>query len=199
MTRPHLVIDPAVAFGAPIIASTGTPVDAVAALYAAGETAEAVQADYGLTRHELLLALWHMGVQDEHGWGRWASEIAGPALWSARDLDPDAVPLPERDGWHCPTCDETYEEGCSAHGRDDWVKALAVQPKVDILHPDGHHEYYSTHCRHGDHEACAATTINGGVRKPAECKLCGAPCRCTECDHDVCRCVTTVPTLTPTT
>lgn len=179
MARPFLRIDPALQFGVPVIDSTGTPVDAVAHMYLAGETAEAVQADYGITRHELLLALWHEGVQDEHGWGRWATEVAAPLLWAVSTLDPDAVPLPERDGWHCPVCDETYDEPCVAHVRADWVEALARRPKVDVVHADGTHHYWSTWCRcAGNHDACNATTINGGPRTPARSKCCDSPCIC---------------------
>jgi hypothetical protein len=55
---------------------------------------------------------------------------------------------------------------------------------VDYVLPDGSHHYYSTHCRcSGDHDACKATTINGGPRKPAQAKCCGAPCRC-ECHEE---------------
>lgn len=55
--------------------------------------------------------------------------------------------------------------------------------KVDVVHPDGRHEYWSTHCRHDNHGACSATELAPGVpRKPAQCKnpQCNAPCVC-EC------------------
>lgn len=54
---------------------------------------------------------------------------------------------------------------------------LAV-PLIDVVHPDGQHVYYSTHCRHDNHAACDATELNGAPRRPAECKTCGAPCVC---------------------
>ncbi len=58
--------------------------------------------------------------------------------------------------------------------------------KLDIIFPGGTHRYYSTHCRHGDHEACSATAIEGRqfgeqvriARRPASCKTCSAPCIC---------------------
>jgi hypothetical protein len=57
---------------------------------------------------------------------------------------------------------------------------------IDVVLPDGTHRYYSTHCRHGDHDACCSTVLRddaGNVvnRRPASCKGCGAPCSCEEC------------------
>lgn len=81
-----------------------------------------------------------------------------------------------------------------------YVDALARRAevhgaKIDALLPDGTHRYWSTHCRHGNHEACSADFIEGESafvgdvrrvlvkRRPACCKTCGAPCVCTGCDH----------------
>lgn len=60
--------------------------------------------------------------------------------------------------------------------------------KVDVILPDGTHRYWSTHCRHEDHEACSARWLKGPtvmdgvttsiVRMPAQCKQCGAACLC---------------------
>jgi hypothetical protein len=61
--------------------------------------------------------------------------------------------------------------------------------KIDAILADGAHRYWSTHCRHDDHEACSADTIKGIDRygrgrpawigrKPAQCKHCAAPCVC---------------------
>lgn len=51
---------------------------------------------------------------------------------------------------------------------------------VDLVRDDGEHTYWSTHCRHGQHEACSADEIAPGVpRRPAQCKTCAAPCVCT--------------------
>lgn len=62
--------------------------------------------------------------------------------------------------------------------------------KVDVIRPDGTHLYWSTHCRHGNHEACAAREMTARnvqdpegwsatiERRPAQCKTCAAPCRC---------------------
>lgn len=61
----------------------------------------------------------------------------------------------------------------------------AAGDMVDVVHPDGTHEYWSTHCRHGNHEACSATELAAGVpRRPAQCKTCGAPCRCPVCHRN---------------
>jgi hypothetical protein len=50
---------------------------------------------------------------------------------------------------------------------------------TDRIYMDGCHTYWSTHCRHGNHEACMATELAPGVaRKPAQCKTCAAPCIC---------------------
>lgn len=57
-----------------------------------------------------------------------------------------------------------------------------VWAKADVVYSDGKpHRYWSTHCRHDDHDACKATELAPGVpRRPAQCKTCAAPCRC-EC------------------
>lgn len=69
-----------------------------------------------------------------------------------------------------------------------WVFSLDAKP--DVLFADGTHRYWSTHCRHGDHDACSSTVLcdsagNAINRVPASCKQCGAPCRCSapECPH----------------
>lgn len=64
--------------------------------------------------------------------------------------------------------------------------------KVDVILPDGTHRYWSTHCRHDNHDACSAPSVPLTLlfegrplaeplalpRKPAECKGCGSPCVC---------------------
>lgn len=42
----------------------------------------------------------------------------------------------------------------------------------DVILTDGTHRYWSTHCRHGSHEACKGT-----------CKTCRSPCVCPACGH----------------
>lgn len=69
---------------------------------------------------------------------------------------------------------------CAAHGQ---VPPTAMW---DVLYDNGEHNYWSTHCRHAiaddtpeRHQACRATELAPGVpRRPAQCKTCGAPCRC---------------------
>lgn len=63
--------------------------------------------------------------------------------------------------------------------------------KIDAILPDGTHRYWSTHCRHDNHEACSADKMSGPSvydrgrhvtveRRPAQCKTpeCQAPCVC---------------------
>jgi hypothetical protein len=69
------------------------------------------------------------------------------------------------------------------------VDALDGTPEaaVDVVLPDGSHLYWSTHCRHGRHDACAATELAPGVpRQPSQCKTCAAPCICS-CHREVVR------------
>lgn len=60
---------------------------------------------------------------------------------------------------------------------------MSVSPmylaKADVVFHDGSHQYWSTHCRHDHHDACAVTELAPGIpREPAQCKSCGAPCLC---------------------
>jgi hypothetical protein len=68
---------------------------------------------------------------------------------------------------------------------DELAAQLGTVIKIDVL-CGSQHRYYSTHCRHGDHEACSATVLrdeagNAVNRKPASCKRCGSPCQCPIC------------------
>jgi uncharacterized protein (DUF433 family) len=82
LPRPVITVDPKMRWGAPHIkgVSTGAIVDT----FLAGESAEAVAEDYGLTRHEVLLALWFEGSYGTKkmrrllGW--WAHNVAFPVL-----------------------------------------------------------------------------------------------------------------------
>lgn len=92
MTRPAVVVNPAVRFGRPTMSGIST--EMIADMYWAGED---VEAEYGLTRHELLVTLWFEGSQGQprfrRRWKTWA-EQTHTVLWSAGTLNPDTVPLP---------------------------------------------------------------------------------------------------------
>jgi hypothetical protein len=67
-----------------------------------------------------------------------------------------------------------------------------ISVRMDIIEYDregeAKHTYWSTHCRHNDHRACAADRIVGThpvmgsytsvEREPAQCKHCAARCVC---------------------
>jgi hypothetical protein len=69
-------------------------------------------------------------------------------------------------------------------------RLLAEGAKVDVMLPDGTHTYWSTHCRHGNHQLCESNAITGLTvvserpvaigKVPARCKSCASPCVC-EC------------------
>lgn len=97
--RPVVTVDPAVAFGWPHI--KGVKCEAIASLFwAENGDADAVMYDYGLTRHELAVALWHEAThgaarREFPGWRVWADEVAYPRLagW-VKPLDIESLPLP---------------------------------------------------------------------------------------------------------
>ncbi len=96
--RPVVTVDPAVAWGRPAV--RGIPTEAIADLFwAENGDDQAVMDDYGLSRHELAVALWHEGSYGEArkrfaGWKAWADEIAYPRLAGWNPLDVDSLPLP---------------------------------------------------------------------------------------------------------
>lgn len=97
-SRPVVTIDPAVRFGWPHI--KGVSCEAIASAFWAEGDAGAVADDYGLTRHELLVALWHEATHgaaraEFPGWRVWADEVAYPRLagW-VKPLDVESLPLP---------------------------------------------------------------------------------------------------------
>jgi hypothetical protein len=65
---------------------------------------------------------------------------------------------------------------------------VSGEPEFPLpIRPDGTHWYYSCGCLHGDmilpdgrtgHEYCQGETGAVGAKTPAQCKFCGAPCRC---------------------
>jgi hypothetical protein len=73
---------------------------------------------------------------------------------------------------------EIFEEDAFAvEAMRDESSRIARQ-SWNILGEDGHHEYLSTGCLHGEHEYCKSMTGLAGAKRPAECKFCKAPCIC---------------------
>lgn len=51
--------------------------------------------------------------------------------------------------------------------------------KIDVILSNGEHIYWSTWCRHDNHDGCKALEKAPGVpRNPAQCKTCAARCIC---------------------
>lgn len=91
--RPHVVIDPAVAYGAATI--RGVPTGAVAGMVRAGETLATVADEYDLTLCEVILACWFEGTHGRYRkqWKAWADAVAlGLGGWNP--FDPDTVQGP---------------------------------------------------------------------------------------------------------
>jgi hypothetical protein len=67
-------------------------------------------------------------------------------------------------------------------------RLLPEGAQADVMLPDGTHRYWSTHCRHGNHQLCESNAILGRTvvsdlpvaigRVPARCKGCVSPCIC---------------------
>jgi len=95
---PVVTFDPGVGWGRATM--HGIHTDAIAERYWASGNDAAVCADYGLTRHELAVALWYEAVngtarREYAGWVLWAEKVAYPRLagW-VKPLDIDSLPLP---------------------------------------------------------------------------------------------------------
>lgn len=93
--QPHVEVDPAVRFGAPHVRGRST--ESLSSMYAV-EDAETVCEEFGITRHELLVALWHEAQHGTFGercteWKAWADRVA-PALGGHVPLDLDAIEWP---------------------------------------------------------------------------------------------------------
>lgn len=95
--RPVITIDPGVSFGAPHIRGVST--EAIAGMVYAGEDFDTVAADYGLSRHEVILACWYEGSAGSYRveWRSWTLAVA-PALGGWKPLDPAAVEEPPAKG-----------------------------------------------------------------------------------------------------
>lgn len=91
---PTVLADPRVRFGRPSVGGIST--DAVAGMVMAGESLDVVADEYGLTRHQVLLACWHEGIQGcyQREWGAWATEAHQMLGGWVKPLDLDAIPDP---------------------------------------------------------------------------------------------------------
>ncbi len=94
MTRPRIVVDPAVRWGRAILDGTSTATVDVAGMIAGGETVATVCGEYDVTRHQVLLACWHQAINEgwDH-WRSWAFEVH-PVLASGSPAQVDALPDP---------------------------------------------------------------------------------------------------------
>jgi len=54
---PHIVVDPEIRTGRPVISGTRVPIDVIVGQMAAGLTADEVADEYGITRDDVLAAL----------------------------------------------------------------------------------------------------------------------------------------------
>lgn len=94
--RPHVRVDPAQRFGQPAV--RGISCDAIADMLIAEEDVDVVADEYGLTRADVLVACWYLGLYGTPRWRRrwwtWASDVAGPAMWDIRTVEYDAIPDP---------------------------------------------------------------------------------------------------------
>ena len=92
--RPHIVIDPAMCFGAPQIRGVST--EAIASMVRAGEDFSTVADEYDLTLHEVILACWWEAQPApwyRREWRAWADSVA-PALGGWEPLDVEAIAEP---------------------------------------------------------------------------------------------------------
>lgn len=96
MSGPRVTVSPSQRFGRPVMCSISTEV--IADAHWSGED---VVVEYGLTRHELPVALWFETTYGQprfrQRWGGRARQ-AGPILWNTVDLDPNLVELPPTSG-----------------------------------------------------------------------------------------------------
>jgi hypothetical protein len=74
------------------------------------------------------------------------------------------------------------EEGGHSSGHPLTVtrirNALDEPPPVPTAAQATGHHYLSTGCLHGEHGYCSNVDGIAGLKKPAQCKFCTAPCQC---------------------
>ena len=59
----------------------------------------------------------------------------------------------------------------------DALRAVLDQPAPAATEATEHH-YLSTGCLHDQHDYCSNVDGIAGLKKPAQCKFCTAPCQC---------------------
>lgn len=94
--RPHVRTDPAQRFGQPAV--KGISVEAIGSMVIAEQNVTTVADEYGLTRGDILVACWWLGLYGSKSWRRlwrdWANGTAGPAMWRAATVNYDDIPDP---------------------------------------------------------------------------------------------------------
>lgn len=112
MTRPRIVIDPAQQFGRAHLERTGIKTIDVAGAVAAGDPVAEVAEEYGLTRHEVLLACWHEGGDGsfQELWGEWSKRVhEALASWEPYDLATVPDPPARQECYaYCFECDHVW-------------------------------------------------------------------------------------------
>lgn len=96
---PRVLVDPAMRFGRPHV--KGIPVDAIVEQLSVGGSVDAVAQEFDLTRADVLVAAWYIGLfglpESPRIWRRalreWARD-AGQAMWNTSECDYAAIPDP---------------------------------------------------------------------------------------------------------
>lgn len=116
----------------------------------------------GMDGHPHDEGCWY-GLGDED-WQEWAANLA------------DAAESRRTASGHELT--DAYVEELAAEAEAGYDLDKLVPRLADVIVGE-EHSYWSTWCRHGNHDPCRATELAPGVpRKPSQCKSCAAPCRC---------------------
>ena len=92
---PHVAFAPYMRFGSPTINNTQTAVETIIKRWwCATETLELMLEDFSITRGDLLVACWYMGIYGtgvwKRRWGQWAKDNSAD-LWHSRF---DTIELP---------------------------------------------------------------------------------------------------------
>jgi uncharacterized protein (DUF433 family) len=97
---PFVSISPAMRCGAPCLNNTRLPVSAIAGMLWAEKSVAAVCDEYDISRADVLIACWYVGMYGSYEnrrwrrrWRGWAEQVHGD-LWKVTTVDYDAVPDP---------------------------------------------------------------------------------------------------------